>query len=172
MIYCIFNHHMWLNLSTMSHHSVPQLLAAPIHSYIINQIWPTNMAAFVMLDRTEFTYEKITSNGLTCYGLLTPYGEINLGQHWLAQWLVACLHQAISWSLIDLSLIGFYMELVWGLFHRKCLGYQYRKVWKIHFAKLLEYSSETTQWMGYFSCSYPYSIVVNLLWPSDNKWQH
>ena len=45
------------------------------------------MAVFVMLDRTEFTYE--TNNCLTCYGLLTPYGEINLGQHWLGQWLVA-----------------------------------------------------------------------------------
>ena len=40
---------------------------------------------------------------LTPCGLVTPYGDINLGQHWLRQWLVAWRHQAITWTSVDLS---------------------------------------------------------------------
>ena len=36
-------------------------------------------------------------------GLLTPYGDIELGQHWLRQWLVAWRHHAITWANVDLS---------------------------------------------------------------------
>ena len=31
------------------------------------------------------------------------YGGIDLGQHWLRQWLVAWWHQAITWTNVDLS---------------------------------------------------------------------
>ena len=34
---------------------------------------------------------------------MTPYGDINLGQHRLRQWLVAWRHQAITWTNVDLS---------------------------------------------------------------------
>ena len=44
-------------------------------------------------------------NGLTHYGLETPYGDIGLGQHWLRQWLVAWWHQTITWTNVDLSSI-------------------------------------------------------------------
>ena len=44
-----------------------------------------------------------TNPELTHCGLVTPYGDINLGQHWLRQWLVAWWHQAITWTNIDLS---------------------------------------------------------------------
>ena len=47
-----------------------------------------------------------------------------------------------------------------------------RKGLEIHLTKLLEYSPGATEWMGYFSCSYPYSIAVNSLWPSDNTWRY
>ena len=30
------------------------------------------------------------------------YGDIDLGQHWLRQWLVAWWHQAITWTNVDL----------------------------------------------------------------------
>ena len=40
---------------------------------------------------------------LTHCGLSTPYGDIELGQHWLRQWLVAWRHQAITWTNVDLS---------------------------------------------------------------------
>ena len=34
---------------------------------------------------------------------MTPYGDSDLGQHWLRQWLVAWRHQAITWTNVDLS---------------------------------------------------------------------
>ena len=39
---------------------------------------------------------------LTHCGLMTPYGDKDLGQHWLRQWLVAWRHQAITWTNVDL----------------------------------------------------------------------
>ena len=43
--------------------------------------------------------------GLTHCGLVTLYGDINLGQHWLREWLVAWWHQAITWTNVHLSSI-------------------------------------------------------------------
>ena len=40
---------------------------------------------------------------LTHWGLVTPYGDRDMDQHWLRQWLVAWQHQAITWTNIDLS---------------------------------------------------------------------
>ena len=40
---------------------------------------------------------------LTHWGLVTPYGDRDLGQHWLRRWLVAWRHQAITWTNVDLS---------------------------------------------------------------------
>ena len=40
---------------------------------------------------------------LTQFGLVMSYGDTNLGQHWFRQWLVACWHQAITWTNADLS---------------------------------------------------------------------
>ena len=36
-------------------------------------------------------------------GLVTPYGNIDLGQHWPRQWLHAWRHQAITCTNVDLS---------------------------------------------------------------------
>ena len=40
---------------------------------------------------------------LTHWGLVMPFGDRDLGQHWLRQWLVTWRHQAITWTNIDLS---------------------------------------------------------------------
>ena len=40
---------------------------------------------------------------LTHCGLVTPYGDKDLGQHWLRKWLVAWQHQAITWNNVDWS---------------------------------------------------------------------
>ena len=40
---------------------------------------------------------------LTHCGLVTPYSDRDLGQHWLRQWLVAWRHQAITWTNVDWS---------------------------------------------------------------------
>ena len=36
-------------------------------------------------------------------GLVTPYGNRDLGQHWIRQWFVAWWHQAIIWTNVDWS---------------------------------------------------------------------
>ena len=40
---------------------------------------------------------------LTHCGLMTQYGDRDLGQRWLRYWLVAWQHQAITWTNVDLS---------------------------------------------------------------------
>ena len=37
--------------------------------------------------------------------LVTPYGDIDLVQHRLKQWLVSWRHQAITWTNVDSSLV-------------------------------------------------------------------
>ena len=44
----------------------------------------------------------LSLNVLTHCGLVTPYGNMELGQHWLRYWLVAWRHQAITWTNVDL----------------------------------------------------------------------
>ena len=41
---------------------------------------------------------------LTHYGLVTLYGTIDLGQHWLRLWLGAVRHRAITWTSVRLSM--------------------------------------------------------------------
>ena len=52
-------------------------------------------------------------NELTHCGLVTPYGNIDLGQHWLRWWLAALLLQAKTWINVDSWLMV--------QFHRKCV---------------------------------------------------
>ena len=35
-----------------------------------------------------------------------PYGKMNMGRHWLRQWLVAWRHQAITWTNVDFHMWG------------------------------------------------------------------
>ena len=49
------------------------------------------------------------------WGLVTPFGDIDLGQHWLRKWLVAWRHQAITWTNVDLSSVrssGIYLRAI------------------------------------------------------------
>ena len=43
----------------------------------------------------------LRANELTHWPLVTPYGDKDLGQLWLRQWLVAWWHQAITWTNVD-----------------------------------------------------------------------
>ena len=36
-----------------------------------------------------------------------PYGDKDVGQRWLRQWLGALWHQAITWTNVDLLSMGF-----------------------------------------------------------------
>ena len=48
-------------------------------------------------------YASLGLNELTHWGLVTPFGDLDLGQRWLRYWLVAWRHQAITWTNVDLS---------------------------------------------------------------------
>ena len=39
----------------------------------------------------------------TYWGLMRPYGNINLGPYWFKSWLVAWRHQSITWKKVGLS---------------------------------------------------------------------
>ena len=54
--------------------------------------------------------KKETGSGLdelTHYGLVMPYGDIYVSQHWFREWLVAWWHQTINSTNADLSWIVF-----------------------------------------------------------------
>ena len=40
---------------------------------------------------------------LTQYGLVMPYGDTDLGQHWLRQWFVVWQYQGITSANVGLS---------------------------------------------------------------------
>ena len=72
-------------------------------------------------------YCVFTVNKLTHCGLVMPYGDIDLGQHWLRHWLVAWQHQTITWTSIDISSKVFcgihsavLQELLLNLIHDMC----------------------------------------------------
>ena len=50
------------------------------------------MLTFVLLWRHLYVIH------LTHCGLVIPYGDVDLGQHWLSKWLVAWPHPTITWS--------------------------------------------------------------------------
>ena len=43
---------------------------------------------------------------LTHCSLPTSYNDLDEGQHWFRQWLVAWWHQDIAWTNVDLSSVG------------------------------------------------------------------
>ena len=51
----------------------------------------------------QFCLSYFLSSSLTHCGLVKPYGDRDLGQHWLRYWLVAWRHQTITWTTVDWS---------------------------------------------------------------------
>ena len=49
----------------------------------------------------------VSFEDLTHCGLVTPYDNRDLGQHWFRQWLVAWRHQAITWTNVDWSSVTY-----------------------------------------------------------------
>ena len=47
-------------------------------------------------------------NDLTHRGPVTPHDDIDLGEHWLRLWLVACRHQTITWTNSEFSLVQYF----------------------------------------------------------------
>ena len=59
---------------------------------------------------------------LTHWGLVMPYGDIDLGQHWLRWWLLAWRHQSITWTILTYHKYG-PVTLIWGQFHKRYLSH-------------------------------------------------
>ena len=74
-----------------------------------------------------FTVLVVTNYGTGTYEWCLPYGNINLGQHWLLYWLVAWWHQAITWTYVDLSSARS-IDIHWGQF---CRSYFNHSAWKL-----------------------------------------
>ena len=47
--------------------------------------------------------QLISQLNLTHWGLVTPFGDRDLGQNWLSLWLLAWWHQTITWTNVDWS---------------------------------------------------------------------
>ena len=58
---------------------------------------------FMTKVRHSFAPHSSPSSSHHHCGLVPPYGDMELGQHWLRQWLVAWRHQAITWTNVDWS---------------------------------------------------------------------
>ena len=66
-----------------------------------------------------------------------PYYNIDLGQQWLMKWLVAIMHQAITWTNVNLSLKAF-----WGIYMR-AVSQELMKI-LIHEIKFENYPTKCT----------------------------
>ena len=73
------------------------------------------------------TVSKSLSILYTHCGPAMPYGNIDLGQHWLRKWHIAWQHPAITWVKVDLSKVfcGIHLrailqEVLMNLIHNKC----------------------------------------------------
>ena len=64
--------------------------------------WISNYTHCIMCDEIIDLCHNFDGS-LTHWGLLTPYGDRDLGQHWFRLWLVAWRHQAITWTNVDWS---------------------------------------------------------------------
>ena len=65
----------------------------------------------------EYAYYCII---MTHYGLVMPYGNIDLRQHWLRYWLVAWRHQAIRLNQCWLEIIGIHPSATWHKLDKIC----------------------------------------------------
>ena len=77
---------------------------APITSELSTILLPTKVRLILeVLWYYHYHYYHHVMFCLTHYGLMTPYGNRELGQHWSRWWLVAWRHQVITWTNVDLS---------------------------------------------------------------------
>ena len=60
---------------------------------------------------------------LTRCGLVKPYGDINLRQHRIGEWLVAYRHQGITWNYVDLLSVRS-CHMIWGKFNKRYLSHK------------------------------------------------
>ena len=59
--------------------------------------------AFSSYSWYKFIFYTVQIKVTTHCGLVTTYGDIELGKHWLGSWMVVQPHQAITWTNVDQS---------------------------------------------------------------------
>ena len=90
-------------------------------SHYLSQCWHRSMSPYGVT-RPQWVNSLWPSR-------VIPYGDIDLGPHWLRQWLVAWWHRAITWTNVDLSSWMFcsihlranIQEVLMNLFHNMSL---------------------------------------------------
>ena len=70
---------------------------------------------------------------------MTPYGDINLGQHWLKKWFVAYRHQTIIWTNPDFPLVGFCSIHLKAVSQWVTSYYYIKWAWKLYVLELLSH---------------------------------
>ena len=86
---------------------------------------------------------------LSLSGLVTPYGDIGLGQHWFRWWLVAWWHQAITWTNVDLSSVSssyLHLMLIFVEIPQLSNTKVTLKITCIKFHSSLPWANELTHW--------------------------
>ena len=121
-----------------------------------------------MYEKTTIA-ESLCHRPLTHCGIVKPYNDIELGQHWFRYWLVAWWHQAITWINVDLSSA----TTISGQFHRGYLSNQsFELTWK-WISKIL-FQSPRSQWVEQerewgLQSEFPllcYFLSFNSSWPN------
>ena len=82
---------------------------------ILQWIIATDCFCRCVLPYIAVYWQTFITSVLTHWGLVTPYGNRELGQQWLRWWLVAWRHQAITSTNVDLSSVrscGFHVRAI------------------------------------------------------------
>ena len=68
-----------------------------------NGLLPNGCQTVFLINDYLLSLGKDTQAWISELILVTPYGDVNCGQHWLRLWVVAWWHQAITWTNVDIS---------------------------------------------------------------------
>ena len=90
------SHFAWASIYIM-YHTKPHDLADSFYSRLKKK-----MFTFKLICICNFILQFLK---LIHWSIVLPYGDRDLGQHWLRKWLVAWWHQAITWSNVCIPLI-------------------------------------------------------------------
>ena len=103
---------------------------------------------------------------LTHCDLVMPYGDIDLGQHWLRWWLGPVRHQSITWTNVDLSSVrfsGIHLRAISQKIHQPLIS---ELVWKLTYLKFRSNLPGTNE----LSCKTFYSEILSNLYAPRLCW--
>ena len=92
--------------------------------------------------------------------LMTPYGDIDLGRHWLRQWLGAWRHQAITWTNVELSpkvFCGIHLRSISKQMLMKSIRNIY---WEITLLKSLTHHPESNELSTVYPKNYSHGLRI------------